>query len=155
MALAGVKCTVCSDAGDLLIGRDLVEQFGQHGRVAHVAGGELGSPDSQRLLVNSEVDLAPDLTFRAAVLASVPLPFTLGLDPGAVDQDARPRAGSKGDGDGQTFLAARQGAEVRHRPIEPGKLQQARHQPGRLLRRQPKQRLQRQARLNCGVGNRG
>ena len=53
MALAGVEGTISGDAGDLLIGRDLVEQFGQDGRVAHVAGGELCRPDFQRRLVNS------------------------------------------------------------------------------------------------------
>jgi hypothetical protein len=38
-------------------------------------------------LVNSDVDLAPDAPFRSAVLAGVPLAFTLDLDPGAVDQE--------------------------------------------------------------------
>jgi hypothetical protein len=74
MALAGVEGAIGGDAGDLLTGRDLVEQFGQHGRVAYVAGGELGCPDLQCLLVNSNVDLAPDAAFRAAVLAGVPYP---------------------------------------------------------------------------------
>ena len=72
-----------------LIRRDLVEQLGQHGRVAHVAGGELGSPDFQGLLVNSDVDLAPDPPFRATVLARIPLAFALDLDPGAVDQEVQ------------------------------------------------------------------
>ena len=52
-ALAGVEGTIGGDAGDLLIGRDLVQKFGQHGRIAHVAGGELRCPDFQCLLVNS------------------------------------------------------------------------------------------------------
>ena len=41
------------DAGDLLIGRDLVQKFRQHGGIADVAGGELRRPDFQCLLVNS------------------------------------------------------------------------------------------------------
>ena len=45
--------TIGGDACDLLIGGDLVEKFGQHGRVAYIAGGELGCPDFQCLLVNS------------------------------------------------------------------------------------------------------
>jgi hypothetical protein len=45
VAFAGVAGPVGGDAGDLLIGRDLVEQFGQHAGIAHVTGGELGSPD--------------------------------------------------------------------------------------------------------------
>ena len=83
VALAGVEGTVGGDAGDPLIGRDLVEQFGQHGRIAQVAGGELCRADFQRLLVNSNVDLAPDAPFGTAMLAGVPLPFALDLDPGA------------------------------------------------------------------------
>ena len=63
MALAGVEGTISGDAGNLLIGWDLVDQLRQHGCVAHVAGGELGSPDFQRLLVKSDVDLAPDAPF--------------------------------------------------------------------------------------------
>ena len=70
-------------------GRDLVEQFGQHGRIADVAGGELGSADFQRLLVDSDVDLAPDAAFGAAVLAGIPLPFALDLDACAVDQQVQ------------------------------------------------------------------
>ena len=53
MALAGVEGTVGGDAGDLLIGRDLVKQLGQHGRIAHITGRELGGPDLQCLLVSS------------------------------------------------------------------------------------------------------
>ena len=73
-----VRCpaTVCvqtvrggCDAADLLSERDLVEQLGQHGGVAHVAGGELRCPDFQCLLVNSNVDLAPDPPLGAAMLA--------------------------------------------------------------------------------------
>ena len=66
MALSGVEGAVGGDAGDLLIGRNLVEQLGQHGRIADIAYGELGRPDFQRLRVNSDVDLARDTAFRAA-----------------------------------------------------------------------------------------
>jgi hypothetical protein len=61
VALAGVEGTVGGDAGDLLIG--------QHGRVAYVASGELSSPDVERFLVNSNVDLAPCTAFGATMLA--------------------------------------------------------------------------------------
>ena len=98
MALAGVVGAVSGDAADLLIGRDLVEQLGQHGRVAHVAGGELGRPDLQRLLVDPDVDLAPDAAFRAAVLAGVPLAFALDLDAGAVDQQVQRALASRDRG---------------------------------------------------------
>ena len=73
VALAGVKCAICGDTGDLLVGWDLVEKFGQHGRVTNIAARELGCADFQRLFVNSYVDLAPDATFGAAMLAGVPL----------------------------------------------------------------------------------
>ena len=43
VTLPGVEGTVGGDAGDLLIRRDLVEQLGQHGRVAHIVCVELGS----------------------------------------------------------------------------------------------------------------
>jgi hypothetical protein len=69
MALAGVEGAVGGDGPDLLLGRDLIEQLWQHGRVAHVTGGELGGPDFPCFLVNSDVDLAPDPPFRAAMLA--------------------------------------------------------------------------------------
>ena len=69
MALAGVKGVIGGDAVDLLIGWDLVQKFGQHGRIAHIAGGELGRPDLQCLLVNSDVDLAPDAPFGVAMFA--------------------------------------------------------------------------------------
>ena len=45
MAFTGVEGTVDCEAGDLLVGWDLGQQLGQHGRVTDVAGGELGGPD--------------------------------------------------------------------------------------------------------------
>src|SRR5699024_10599056 len=89
VALAGVERAVGSDAADLLIWRDLVQKLGQHGRVAHVAGGELGGPDFQCLLINSDVDLAPDTPLRATILAGIPLAFALDLDACAVDQQVQ------------------------------------------------------------------
>jgi hypothetical protein len=77
VALARVEGRLGGGAGDLLIGRDLAEQHRQHGRVAHVAAGDLDRPDLQRLLVDPETDLAPDAALCSAVLARVPLPSTL------------------------------------------------------------------------------
>ena len=79
VALASVIGTVGSDAGNLLIERDLVVQLGQHGGVAHIAGGDLDRPDFQCLLVDPEMDLAADAALGAAMLARVPLapPSTL------------------------------------------------------------------------------
>ena len=75
--------------------------------------GDLYSPDLQRFLVDSEVNLAPDPSLGATMLARVPLAFALDLDPGAVDQQVqwalRPTVG---DVDGQGLLTAGQRAEV-------------------------------------------
>ena len=60
LALAGVKCAVGCDAGDLLLGWDLVKKLRQHRGVAHVAGGELGRPDFEGFLVDANMDLAPN-----------------------------------------------------------------------------------------------
>ena len=49
-----------------------------------MAPGDLNGPNLQRFLVDSEVDLALDATFRASMLAGVPLAFALDLDAGAV-----------------------------------------------------------------------
>ena len=57
------------DAGDLLIGRDLVEQLWHHGRIANVATGNPHRPDLQCFLINPKMDLAPDTAFRTAMLA--------------------------------------------------------------------------------------
>lgn len=89
VALAGVEGAIGGDAADLLCGRDLVQQFGQHGRIADLTGGELGGPDFQGFLIYPDVDLAPDAALGAAMLAGVPLPFAFHLDPGAVHQQVQ------------------------------------------------------------------
>jgi hypothetical protein len=164
MALAGVEGTVGGDSGDLLIGRDPVESFGRHRRVADVAGGELGSPDFQRSLVDPDTDLAPQGHARrwpegmanaapgVAVLARVPCAFALDLDPGAVDQQVprafrsamrtlavnafwrRPRVRRLGT------------AQVRTDPSE-----KARDEPDRPAERHAERHLHRQAGLDGGL----
>lgn len=47
VVLSGVEGAIGCDCGDLLLGRDLVEQLGQHGSVADLAGRELRGPDFQ------------------------------------------------------------------------------------------------------------
>ncbi|KIC21326.1 hypothetical protein RA20_04785 [Leisingera sp. ANG-Vp] len=42
---------VSRDAGDFPIRRDLIEQFGQHRRIAGMAPGDLDCPDLQGLLI--------------------------------------------------------------------------------------------------------
>ena len=76
--VSAIRCpaTVClktvrggGDAGDVLIGRDLAQQFGQHGRITYVAAGDFDRPDLQRFLVNPEMDFAPDAALGTAMLA--------------------------------------------------------------------------------------
>ena len=86
MAFSGVVGAICCDTGNVLIGGDLGQQFGQHGGIPDVAAGDLDRPDLQCFLVDPEMDLAPDATFWTAMLACVPLTFALDLDPGAVDK---------------------------------------------------------------------
>ena len=120
-------------AGDFLIERNLVKQLGQHRGVAHVACGEPGSPNLQRLLIDSDVDLAPDPTFGAAMLARVPLPLTLDLDANAVDQQVqRTVRSTMGNVHFQVLLATRQGAEIRHGPVRTDQPQKALNEPCRL-----------------------
>lgn len=85
-AFADVEGAIGGDGGDLLLGRDLVEQVGQHGRIARVADGELRCTDFQGFIINANVDLAPDPSLGTVVLARVLLASTRDLDPGAVDQ---------------------------------------------------------------------
>jgi hypothetical protein len=86
------------------------------------------------------------------VLARVPLPFALDLDPGAVDQQVQRAVGAAvGDVDLQGLLAARQHAEVGHPPIKADQTQQALDEPGRLAQRHPEQHLHRQTGLDGGI----
>lgn len=152
MALAGVEGTIGGDAADLLFGRDLVQQFWQHRRIAYVARSELRRSDFQGLLIDPDVDLAPDPAFCTAMLAGVPLAFALDLDAGAVDQQMqRTIRSTVGDVHLQGFLPPRQRAEVRHRPVEAGQSQQALDEPGRLPQRHPEEDLHGQAGLDCSI----
>ena len=84
VTLSSIVGAVCGDATDLFVHWYLAEQVGQHRGIADVAPGDLDGADLQRFLVDAEVDLAPDAPFGAAVLAGVPLTFTLDLDASAV-----------------------------------------------------------------------
>ena len=113
-----VEGAVGGAAGDLLLRRDLVEQFGQHGRIADLAGGELGGRDLHGFLTDPDADLAPDAPFRATMFAGAPLAFTLDFDTGAVhQQEQRTVRSAIGDVDLQRNLAAAERAEVPHRPV--------------------------------------
>ena len=73
-----------------------------------------------------EMDLAPYTAFGAAVLARIPLAFTLHLDPRAVDQQVqwtlRP---PMRDVHGKDLLATADRAEIRHIPVQSSQPKQA------------------------------
>ncbi len=49
-----------------------------------MVSGDLDRSDLQRLLVDPEMDLAPDTSLGTAMLAGMPPAFTFDLDPGAI-----------------------------------------------------------------------
>ena len=77
------------DGRGLLVGRDLVEQFREHGRVTDIAGGELRRVDFQGSLIDPDVDLALDPAFGGPVLTGVQLPFAFHLDAVAIDHQVQ------------------------------------------------------------------
>lgn len=96
VAFAGVIRPICGNVADVLIERDLVQEFGQHGSITDVAAGDFDCPNFQRFLVHTYVYLAPYAAFRTAMLTCIPLAFTLGLGPRAINKkiQARPTAAS-------------------------------------------------------------
>ena len=143
VAFSSVIGPVSRDAANGLVWRDLLEQFWQHGRVADIAGGDLDRPHFQCFFVDPYVYLAPYPAFRAAMLAGVPLAFTFRLDAGTVDEQAqRAGAATKGQVHVQCLLTAAQGAEIRHRPVQPDQPQQALDKTRGLPERHAEKHLQ-------------
>ncbi len=94
--------------------------------------------------------LAPTLN---AVLARLPFAIAEELDPGAVhEQVQRAICPAVGNLHGQGLLPAAQRRKVRHGPVQPRQLQQARHHASRLAKRQLEQDLDRQAELDGRIG---
>lgn len=152
MALSGVVGAVGCHTGDLLIGWDLGQEFGQHGRVADIAAGDLDRPNLQCFFIDPDVDLAPDAALRTAMLAGVPLSFSLDLDPRAVDQEVqRTLRPPMRDVHSKGLLATAQGAEVGHIPVQANEPQQALNEPCRLPQRHAEKHLHRQAGLDGSV----
>ena len=85
VAFARIVGTVSGDAADLLTRRYLAEQVGQNRCVADMVPGDFDGPDFQCLLVDCKMDLAPNPPLGTAMLACVPLAFTLDLDAGAIN----------------------------------------------------------------------
>ena len=87
------------------------------------------------------------------MLARPPLAFTrhLGLPVLSTRRAQSACAGPPGKLDHQRLLPSAQRRVIRHRPVQPGHLDQARHQSRHLPQRQVEQRFQRQAQLNGAV----
>jgi len=152
VAFASVVSAICRDAADRLAFRDLAEEVRQDRRIINVAPGDLDGTDLQCLLVNSDMDLPPDPPLGPAMLAGVPLTFSLDLDPGAVDQQVqRPLGAAIWNVHRQSFLATRQRAEVGDSPVQTDQAQQALDEAGRLPERHPKQHLHRKAGLDGAI----
>ena len=133
MASARIVCAIRGHAANLLIVRDLVEQMRQHWRVAGVTPRDLDGSNFQCSLVDTNMDLAPDTPFGAAMLAGVPVAFTFNLVAGAIhcpavvcistmrgDQHVqRAFRATILDVDRKRPRPSADGAEVRHGPVQP------------------------------------
>ena len=147
-----VESTIGTDARDGLIAWYLLQQFGQHGRVANPASGHFDSADLQRSEGHTQVDLSPLAAFGRTMLAPAPFPVTHRLDARAVDQQVqRSGTGLTGDLDKQGLLPPAQGTEIRHRPIETGHLKKAYDHAGGLAQGKLEHSLERQAGLDRGI----
>ena len=86
------------------------------------------------------------------MLAGFPFPFAFRLDAGAIDQQVqRAGAATKRQAHVQCLLAAAQGAEIRHRPVQPDQPQQALDETRGLPERHAEKHLQGQAGLDRGI----
>lgn len=143
VTFAGVVSPVGSDRTDVLIGWDLIEQLGQQGDITDIAGCDLDSANFQRFFDNPDVYLAPDAPFGTAMFAGVPLTFALDHVACTNNQQVHGTcAVAIEQAHIQRLLAAAQGAEIRHRPIQANQTQQAFDETGRLPQRHTEQDFQ-------------
>jgi hypothetical protein len=70
---------ISGDGAYVLIGRDLVQEFGQHRGISDVAAGDFDCSNLQRFLVEAYEYLTPGTAFGAAMFARIPLAFTFGF----------------------------------------------------------------------------
>ena len=99
------------------------------------------------------MDLAVLTSAMRAIFADQPFSVAQELDPGAIHQQVQgPRFAAVGDLHSKGLLPPAKGGEVRHRPAQPGHLQNAGHHARGLAERQPKEHLHHQAELNRRIG---
>ncbi len=104
------------------------------------------------MFVDTDVDLAPDASFGAAMLARIPFAFPFDLDAGAIDQEVhRALRAAILDVDRKRPLTSGQSAEVRHDPVQSRQSQEAFHKARCLPKRHPEQHFHGQACLNGGI----
>ena len=118
VAFTRIVGAVRSHAADVLIGRDLVQQFGQHGASPMLL---LVTSIARTSSVSSSIPmciLRQTAALGASVLACVPLAFTFGLDASAVDQKVQWPCEplDRGWRTDRVRLTSAQGAEVRRQP---------------------------------------
>jgi len=77
------------NAANALIGRDLIQEFGQYWSIPDVAASDLDGPYLQCFLINTDVNLTPNTPFGATMLTGIPLAFALRLDARAVDKEVQ------------------------------------------------------------------
>lgn len=78
--------SVRRDADDFLVEGDLPEYVGQYWGVVHFISGDCKSSSPQRLLVDPDMDHAPNTVFLTAGFTRVQLAVALNFDPCVVDQ---------------------------------------------------------------------
>lgn len=88
MLILRIYCFYCE------VVRALVQEFGQHGSITDVAARDFDGPHLERFLVDAYVYFAPDTAFGTAILARIPLAFTFGFDPRAIDEEVQGSLGS-------------------------------------------------------------
>lgn len=134
----------------------MVQKFREHRLITNLTPSHFDRSDLQVICIDPQVKLPPLTKPDRPVFVGYLIAFSLRLDPGAIDQQIQcASSGAIRNGDVQTFLAARQSAEFRHRLIASSKLKRAGTQPCRLQQRQDEKCLRRQARLHSSVGGRG
>lgn len=83
MVFTGIESTICSDASDGLVRRDLVKQIRQHRGITGMTPSDLDGLNLQSLLIDPKISLVPDPPPGPVILpmlACVPLALTPDLD---------------------------------------------------------------------------
>ena len=135
----GVVGTITVDAGDDLVGGNLVQQARPHRRITGSVVGYFDSPDFQCGRINCEVDLAPLATVVGPMLFGLTPAFTEHLDASAVDKEVQSRCCRlRADRHEKMLLAPAYGTEVGQLPVQASKLEQALRHTHRLAQGQAK-----------------